>query len=166
MHQRTLDVEDYDGQEGTVAEGQQCGEPSAELSCGVVGSGFGSCVEWEDPKKTLADLMRADMPLPRQRNIAVVKKTVRPGQLEKELSILVWFIRNRLPFSALDDSIGYDPVSRTCDFKIRGADSIKNLTFAVHEVALRETVARFKDARAYSITLDYWTASNGRSSWR
>jgi hypothetical protein len=31
----------------------------------------------------------------------------------------------------------------------------------MHEAALRDTVERIREARAYSITLDYWTASNG-----
>jgi hypothetical protein len=114
----------------------------------------------KDPKKTFLDLCGADTPLPRQRNISVVR-TVRPGQLEKELALLVWIVRNKLPFNALNDEIGFAALCSTWDVKLRGADSIKNLAFAMHESALRDAVERIREARAYSITLDYWTASNG-----
>ncbi len=114
----------------------------------------------KDPKKKFLDLCGADTPLPRQRNISVVRP-VRPGQLEKELSLLVWIVRNKLSFNALNDEIGFAAMCSTWDVKLRGADSIKNLAFAMHESALRDAVERITKARAYSITLDYWTASNG-----
>jgi hypothetical protein len=50
----------------------------------------------KDPKKSFLDLCGADTPLPQQRNISVVR-TVLPGQLEKELALLVWIVRNKLP---------------------------------------------------------------------
>jgi hypothetical protein len=111
-------------------------------------------------KKTFDDLVKADTPLPRQRNIHVVK-TTRPGQLHKELAYLVWIVRNKISFNALSDPIGFGAVCATTDIQLRSTDSIKNLTFALHEVAIRDTVARIRQAGAYSITLDYWTASNG-----
>ena len=114
----------------------------------------------KDPKKTFEDLCGADTPLPRQRNISVVR-TIRPGQLEKELALLVWIIRNRISFNALNDEVGFAALCSTWDVKLRGADSIKNLTFAMHEAAIRDTIERIREARAYSITLDFWTAANG-----
>ncbi len=51
----------------------------------------------KDPKKTFLDLCGADTPLPRQRNISVVR-TVRPGQLEKELALLLHCPKDILHF--------------------------------------------------------------------
>jgi hypothetical protein len=48
------------------------------------------------------------------------------------------------------------------DVKLRKSESLKNLTFPMYEVAIRDAAEKILAAGAYSITVDYWTASNGK----
>ncbi len=114
----------------------------------------------KQPRKVLDGLIEADEKKPRQRHISVIR-TSKPGRFEKEVAWLVFIIRNRLSFNVLNDEIGFAAVRDACDINMRGADTIKGLTFGVHEAAVRDTVSRIRQAGAYSITLDYWTALNG-----
>ena len=96
----------------------------------------------------------------KQSTLAGVVHFKRPGQLEKELAFLVWLVRQKLPYNAVEDP-SYNVMMQTFNVKLRKASSLKNLTFALHEVALRKAVAEIRDAKAYNITIDYWTAING-----
>jgi hypothetical protein len=89
----------------------------------------------KNARKTLQALTDADAPRPLQRQIAVVKLK-KPGQLAKELALASWMIRNKIAFNTLDDKVGFNPMLDAWDVTIRGADSIRALSFPMHEVAL------------------------------
>ena len=64
----------------------------------------------------------------------------RPGRLAKELAFLVFLIRSRVAFHVVDDKVSMDPFKKQFDGSLRGEESFKGLTFAMHG--------------QYSITLD------------
>ena len=116
-----------------------------------------------NPRETLNDLLTATKKLSRQKQgtIGVVSGAVNPGKLEKELAFLIFLLRGKISFNVLNDPIAVEPMYRTFRVKLRKANTIKNLTFALHEVGIRQAVEHIRAAGAYSITVDYWTAING-----
>lgn len=116
-----------------------------------------------DARLALDALMEADTPLPRQTAIPTVGKPGKyGGRLAKEVSLLLWMIRSRVAFNTLGDKVAMEPFLHEWGVSIRGEDTIKRLTFAVHEVAIRRAVDEIRAAGVYSITTDYWTAVSGK----
>jgi len=116
-----------------------------------------------DARLALDALLLTDTPLPRQSAISSVGKPGKHGgRFAKEVSLLLWMIRSRVAFNTLGDTVGMGPFLQEWGVAIRGEDTIKRLTFAVHEVAIRLAVDEIRAAGVYSITTDYWTAVNGK----
>ena len=98
----------------------------------------------------------------RQTTVGAAVTVRKPGRLQKELAFLIFLVRNKIAFHALTDEVSIAPMYESFNIQLRGAESIKKLTFALHEVALREAASAIREAGAYNITMDYWTASNGK----
>jgi hypothetical protein len=114
-------------------------------------------------KNALAALQNADSPLPRQSQISGFGRSkLRPGKLSKEVALVAWLIRKNIAFNSVDDDKTFAPLKDTLDIQVRGSEGLKSLVFPMYEVAIRQAAEKIVAAGAYSITIDYWTASNGQ----
>jgi hypothetical protein len=144
----------------TLVEGGKCKGPCCSQAPKVVGSNFKAAREGHDCETTFDDLCNASKRTLIQPRIGGVS-VARPGRLEKELALVAWMITSKIPFAALHDP-NATQMFKAFNVQLRGPESIKRLTFALHEIALRQAAAKIKAAFAYNVTMDYWTSTGGK----
>ena len=80
-----------------------------------------------------------------------------PGLVEKELRLVIWMVRNKVPFNTLDDSAFADML-KSFGVQLSSAKTLKRYLLLLSEIALRDAERQIKEAGAYSIAVDYWTS--------
>ena len=87
-----------------------------------------------------------------------VKKALsHPGLVEKELRLVIWMVRNKIPFHTLDDS-SFSEMLKSFGVQLSSSKTLKRYLLLLSEIALRHAERQIKEAGTYSIALDYWTS--------
>lgn len=114
-----------------------------------------------DVRAIFDDLMREQRPRVVQNqttlNGFVAKAASHPGLLEKELRLVIWMVRNKIPFHALEDPAFSDMI-KSFGVQLSSAKTLKRYLLPLSEIALRHAEQQIKEARSYSVALDYWTS--------
>jgi hypothetical protein len=85
------------------------------------------------------------------------KADEKAGLLEKELRLVIWLVRNNIPFNAVDD-IAFCELLTSFGLKLSSSKTLKRYLLLLSEIALRHGEKQIKEAGMYSIALDYWTS--------
>jgi hypothetical protein len=114
-----------------------------------------------DAKATFQTLFDASAPVSVQTQSTldgtVTRAARQPGKLEKELRLVLWMVRNCIPFASLDDPFFADTM-RSFGVSLSKPKSLKRLLFPLFLIAVQHGEARIKAAQSYSIAFDYWTS--------
>lgn len=81
----------------------------------------------------------------------------KPDLVEKELRLVIWMVRNRIPFNAVDDS-SFKDLLQSFGVQLSSSKTLKRYLLLLSEIALRHAEKQIKKAGSYSIALDYWTS--------
>jgi hypothetical protein len=87
----------------------------------------------------------------------VSKAQKQPGLVEKELRLVIWMVRNKIAFHALDDT-SWKEMCESFGVKLSSSKTLKRYLFALSEIALRDAEKEIKESGSYSIAVDYWTS--------
>jgi hypothetical protein len=114
-----------------------------------------------DTRAAFQDLMRGKKRRVVQQQATVngflTKAQARAGLVEKELRLVIWMVRNKIAFNAVEDS-AFKELLQSFGVKLSSAKTLKRYLLLLSEIALRHAEAQIKEAGSYSIALDYWTS--------
>jgi hypothetical protein len=151
---------------------QDAGTPEASLNKGNAESHLKQHKKWWtviqdlgrkglDVRRGFEDLMRT-----KKRRVVqgqgdlddfVTKAASHPGLVEKELRLVIWMVRNKIPFHALDDP-SFKEMLKSFGVQLSSSKTLKRYLLVLSEIALRHAERQIKEAGTYSIALDYWTS--------
>lgn len=114
-----------------------------------------------DPKAAFADLMAGQKRRTVQAQATLdghlKKGQKQAGLVEKELRLVIWMVRNKISFNAVDDN-SFKDLLQSFGVKLSSGKTLKRYLLLLSEIALRHAEKQIIDAGTYSIALDYWTS--------
>ncbi len=151
------------------------GKPGAHLRAGNVKSHLEQHETWWkvvndaatkalDPRAAFADLMKKK----KKRKVQgqsmldshLKKGEGKPELLEKELRLVIFLVRNNIPFNTLDDS-SFQELLKSLGLNLSSSKTLKRYLFLLSEIAIRHAEKQIKEREC---TPSHWTT--GRPSQR